>query len=419
MVKLNKPSETRQLPQSPFSTRSSIHFNQRGVLPLAHYKIGFIDYMVNPEFPGRSGLSDVVWDMASVLCDMGHEVHMIAAYEAVNCPDARVIVHSIQMPPMGQRNVVGHVWLLKRAAEIARTLDLDVIHTPEYLSSAVLIASHIHAPIILTVPGNIYQRLAVPQGSGYEWHYAQILKWAARRSAHSCAKIIAISSEMKVWWEKTGSQPSNTVVIPLGVDFKRFYQVDNAKNILNIPADVATFLYVGRFSREKGLLHFIDAIALAASHSDNFRVYLIGSGPLYDVVGNKIKELGLDGLCKIVPWVTQDLLRTWYSAADALVLPSFTEAMARTMGEALACGTPVIGTNTMGIADHIRDGVNGYTYPIKDTQRLADILVPIIANPANIRSLRNNARNYALDQLSWNSLVGKIVNEIYVPSVNF
>ena len=95
-------------------------------------RVAFVDYVLDPDKPGRSGLSDVVWDMASELVNQGHEAHVIASYYTDQYPDRRVHVHNFPSPPIGYRNLIGHFWILKRAADIAKRLQPDIIHAPEY-----------------------------------------------------------------------------------------------------------------------------------------------------------------------------------------------------------------------------------------------------------------------------------------------
>lgn len=383
-------------------------------------KIGFIDYVLDPQRPGRSGLSDIVWDMAENLTDLGHQVHILGPYSETLNP--KVSVHRIPIPPMGLRNVVGNIWLLRRAAKMVRTFNFDVVHVPEYMSSAVCVLSRCSVPIVLTVPGNIYHRLSVPNGSGYEWHYAQVLKVAAKISAKKCRRVIAISQEMKMWWEKTGSLPERTPYIPLGVNHERFYFVDHSRQILKDKlldgGDSVIFIYVGRLSKEKGLMDLIDALALIKEHASSARFYLIGDGPLREQLQKKINDYGLTSIITICAWIQQDTLRLWYSAADALILPSFTEGMSRTMGEALACGTPVIGTDVAGISDHIRNGANGFKYKVGDIDGLARILQQVIQSPDSLRNLRKSALIYFRETLMWPTITRRIVEEVYLPILN-
>ena len=201
-------------------------------------RIAFVDYVVDPAKPGRSGLSDLVWDMAVELAKMGHEAHIVASYHTDQFPSDSVEVHNFPTPAIGYRNIIGHLRILYRATGIIKQINPDIVHAPEYLSTAVMSALGVSAPLVLTVPGNIYHRLRTPEGSSYEWYYAQILKWAARRSARQCSAVIAISQEMKRWWEWTGSAPEHTPMIPLGVDPQRFSFVKDARGLLELPSDM-------------------------------------------------------------------------------------------------------------------------------------------------------------------------------------
>ena len=118
-------------------------------------RVCFIDYVLEPDKPGRSGLSDIVWDMASELANQGHEVHIVASYHSEVFPDPRINVHSFPTPVMGYRNVVGNALLLMRAARVTKALRPDIVHAPEYVSIAVFHALGVMAPLVFTVPGNI------------------------------------------------------------------------------------------------------------------------------------------------------------------------------------------------------------------------------------------------------------------------
>jgi glycosyltransferase involved in cell wall biosynthesis len=380
-------------------------------------RVAFVDYMLDPARPGRSGLSDVVWDMASELVNQGHEAHVIASYHTDTYPDNRVVVHNFPTPPIGYRNVVGHFLILKRAADIARRLRPDVIHAPEYVSTAVLATLRVPMPLVFTVPGNVYHRIRY--GHSYEWYYLQILKWAARVSASRCAAVVAVSQEMKRWWEWTGSPSERTYWIPYGVDPSRFHLVPGARQQLGIPEECLVLLYVGRFSQEKGLLDLLRALSIARAHADvaNVRVVLIGKGPQSDDLLRVIDREALGQIVQIRPWVAQNELSMWYSAVDALLLPSHTEAFARVILEAMSCGTPVIGTRITGTEDHIQENVNGFLFTRGDVGVLSEILERVIRQPQLLRCLRYTTAQYVSEQLTWQRIVERIVVQVYMPLV--
>jgi glycosyltransferase involved in cell wall biosynthesis len=324
-------------------------------------------------------------------------------------------VHNFAAPPIGYRNVVGHFWILKRAADIARRLQPDVIHAPEYVSTAVFATLGIQSPLVMTVPGNVYHRIRY--GHSYEWYYLQILKWAARVSARRCAGVIAVSQEMKRWWQWTGSLPEQVHWIPYGVDVNRFHPVPFSRTMLGIPRDAVFLLYVGRFATEKGLLDLLSALTIVrnTANLEKVRVMLIGKGPQFGQIQEVITREELDSVVQIQPWVHQDELSMWYSAADALLLPSHTEAFARVVLESLSCGTAVIGSKITGTEDHIHDGINGFLFPAGDSQSLANILTRIIVNPSIVRSMRQSNVNYVEKHLTWQRIIERIVSEVYTP----
>ena len=93
-------------------------------------KIVFLDYVLEPDQPGRTGLSDVVWDMAQGLIELGHDVQVVGPYPQHLAPDPRVKVHTIKVPPTGYRWFGGHLWICKRLADKAASLKADIIHAP-------------------------------------------------------------------------------------------------------------------------------------------------------------------------------------------------------------------------------------------------------------------------------------------------
>lgn len=371
---------------------------------------------MDPGKPGRSGLSDIVWEMASELVNQGHEAHVVASYHTDRMPDDRVIVHNFATPPIGYRNIIGQVWILKRAADCMSMIQPDVIHAPEYLSIALFASIGLKPPMVLTVPGNIYHRLSIKDGSSYEWYFAQILKWAARKAAKMCGAVLAISQEMKWWWERTGSPPERTPVIPLGGDAARFTFQARTRERLSIPEDRLVFLYVGRFAKEKGLGDLINAVAdMDERAREKVLVYLIGQGPWQFQLEDLIRVREASGTISILPWVDRTELATWYSAADALVLPSYTEGLSRTIIEAMLCGTPVIGSRISGTEDHVHEGQNGFLFPAGNRQALTRILEYVADHPDVLADMRSFTATYAKETFSWNRIVSQIVECVYRP----
>src|ERR1700719_720279 len=77
----------------------------------------------------------------------------------------------------------------------------------------------------------------------------------------------------------------------------------------------------------------------------------------------------------------RDALKLYYSAADIFVTTPWYEPFGITPLEAMACGTPVIGSNVGGIKFTVRDGETGYLVPPKDPDALGERLAYLLQHP--------------------------------------
>ena len=374
-------------------------------------KIGFIDYILEPDKPGRTGLSDIVWDLSTELVSQGHEVHVVASYQTNEYPNDQIFVHNFAAPPIGYRNILGQLWILKRAADILRNLSLDIIHAPEYVSTAFMWSVGIQTPMVLTVPGNIYER--IQNGNPFDFLTTQVLKIAARISAMSCEQIIVTSNEMAWWWSKTGAPASRMSTIPLGVNPQLFKPIPNARSLLKISPKKSVVLFVGRLSQEKGLKHLISAVKKLCEVSNNVELHLVGEGGYGRYLQDSALDLGIEKRLIFHGKIDKSDLPVYYSAADITVLPSLSEGLPRTMLESLACGSPFLGTRITGIEDHIQDNKTGFLIEPGNTELLTRKLETILRNPEQARAVAKRGLAYVRKNLTWQVIAERIQSEVY------
>jgi glycosyltransferase involved in cell wall biosynthesis len=101
----------------------------------------------------------------------------------------------------------------------------------------------------------------------------------------------------------------------------------------------------------------------------------------------------------------QSELAAWMAKASVLVLPSMSEGLGRVIIEAMATGTPVIGSRVGGIPEVIQDGVTGFLVPAGDEKAIAEKLRWIFANPDKARAMGDWARRSAERLFSTDSYV--------------
>jgi glycosyltransferase involved in cell wall biosynthesis len=123
-------------------------------------------------------------------------------------------------------------------------------------------------------------------------------------------------------------------------------------------------LMVGRLVPNKGIPSVLEALArLAERGMDEVSLRIVGRGPERGRIDAAIARLGLAGRVEITDWVedAEDLAEV-YRSARVLVIASTSEGGPRVAVEAMACGTPVLGTRVGILPELLRDGRGGRLY---------------------------------------------------------
>ncbi len=106
---------------------------------------------------------------------------------------------------------------------------------------------------------------------------------------------------------------------------------------------------------------------------------------------------------------SQDLLPYYYSAAEAVVVPSHYESFGMVALEAMACGVPVVASQVGGLAFLVQDGVTGFTVPVDEPEALADRLMRCVNQPDLQKQLGRQAADLA-GEYAWEKIAARMLN---------
>ena len=182
---------------------------------------------------------------------------------------------------------------------------------------------------------------------------------------------------LKTQVEKQTRFKNRLLVIPSGVDLERFARPPSrmeAREKLNIPLNVNVFGMVGRFDPKKGQFLLIKAMSLC--NNTNFRVIFMGEtthneGSEYlTEVQAFIAENKLEDRVEFRPYSAE--LVDFYRSIDWMVMASDSETVGMVTIEALACGTPVLGSNAGGTPEIMQEGRGGLLFETKNASDLAE-----------------------------------------------
>lgn len=220
------------------------------------------------------------------------------------------------------------------------------------------------------------------------------------------------------------ADPQRVTVIPCGVNTQQFYPIDKllARMILNISPKERLILQLGRLVPRKGIDTVIEAVALLnKEHGIAARLLIVGGEsddpdpvktPEIARLSDIARRLGIKRKVTFVGRKGREHLKYYFSAADVFVTTPWYEPFGMTPLEAMACGTPVIGSNVGGIKYTILDGKTGYLVPPKDPQALADRLNEIFTNQKLMNYFRQNALRRINAEFTW-SRVASSMSSLY------
>ncbi len=225
-------------------------------------------------------------------------------------------------------------------------------------------------------------------------------------------RIIASSEhERQSLVDLYGARRERVSVVPCGVDLDLFRPVapDLAKARLGLNGEV--ILFVGRMDPIKGLDVLLRAVALLKERPNLTLVVVGGSGSEEEMRRCQVLvgTLGIEDRVQFRGSVPQEELPTYYSAASVLVIPSHYESFGLAAVEALACGTPVVGSMVGGLSTVIRDGDNGLLVPWRQPVEFAERIERILSDPAVRQRLADRARPSVL-RFGWDAVADRIVS---------
>ncbi|HPD13595.1 MAG TPA: glycosyltransferase family 4 protein [Planctomycetota bacterium] len=231
--------------------------------------------------------------------------------------------------------------------------------------------------------------------------YPRTVTWVYQYAVHFCARhaprIACISREIYDGLRARGVPPERLWLAPNCVDLAAW---DTGKRGAHRRAG-RQLLYVGRFSPEKGLRYFLEALPRVVERFPGVCARLVGGvegegGEFHELA----RRLGVAGHVEFAGQVPREALPGLYAEADLLVVPSLAEGHPLAPVEALACGTPVVGSDIPGLNETVADGVNGALVPPRDPAALAEAICRVLGDEALLDRL-SRAAQPSVERYAW------------------
>jgi glycosyltransferase involved in cell wall biosynthesis len=238
-----------------------------------------------------------------------------------------------------------------------------------------------------------------------------LLEWSCLRRA----SLVHVLSEFSARQLRSlyGVPGARIVKIAGGADTERFRPAADraaARAALGLRPQVTLLFTVRNLEARMGLDRLLEAMARLRYFHPNAHLVVAGTGSRADALRVQAATLGIEDRVDFVGYIDDSRLAAYYQAADAFVLPTRElEGFGLVTVEALACGTPVLGTPVGATPELLRPLDSALLFRDASVAGIADgldrFLRVLLADPARAAALRAACRRHAESQYGWDRSV--------------
>lgn len=246
--------------------------------------------------------------------------------------------------------------------------------------------------------------------------------WIEKTAYQNADGVVAVSRAMKDDVVSLyGVDPKRARVIHNGIDPDEYRPIESSATLreVGVDPDIPFVLFVGRITRQKGILHLVRAARFLDA---GLQVVLCAGAPDTEEIASEMKALvdraRQESKARVV-WIPEMLPKrqviTLYSHAEVFVCPSVYEPFGIINLEAMACETPVVAAAVGGIPEIVVPGETGVLVSFeaegggspepRDADRysreLATAINTLMADPHRRRAMGTAARRRVIDHFSW------------------
>jgi len=303
-----------------------------------------------------------------------------------------------------------YIWHLYSQFKLRKNnYDLDIIHSPE---NSTLVTKLIFPKKIITVH-DIRQRVFP------EFNIETLLSYLFLQSSlKSADKIIAVSNSTKNDLINYFHVPANKIQVIYEAADQKFRQLNHdeinfvkQKYGLNFPF----ILYVGNLSKHKNIPNLIKALYNIKQMDCPHKLVIAGKKKWkYEEIFDVIDKLGLHDEVIFTGYVPEEDLPGLYNAATLFVYPSLYEGFGLPPLEAMACGCPVITSNTSSLPEVVGDA--GIMVDPHDVDELSNVMMKVLSDNILRKELITKGLNRS-KMFSWEKCAKETIS-LYKETLN-
>jgi alpha-maltose-1-phosphate synthase len=391
-------------------------------------RIGILTNEYPPNVYGGAGVHvEYLTRELATLDDGRHSVHVLC-FGDQDEQNGTLRVEGVQPPVALDSDDPRHAKLfatmLQDLVMSGKLLDVDIVHCHTwYTHLAGCVGKYLQGvPLVLTTHSLEPHRPWKAEQLGTAYH---VSTWIERTAYQNADGVVAVSASMKKDVHELYGVPLDRIrVIHNGIDLQEYRPTLNVATLgeFGIDPDVPYVLFVGRITRQKGIVHLVNAIRYLRADA---QVVLCAGAPdtpeIAAEMADALERARSQSAHKIV-WIREMLSKEkavhLYTHAAIFVCPSVYEPFGIINLEAMACETPVVASAVGGIPEVVVHGETGLlvpTNPVSATdvepadpdqfsRALAEAVNLLLEDPELRQSMARKARARVEEHFSWSSI---------------
>ena len=360
-------------------------------------------------YPFTGGVENYVYYMSKELVKLGHDIMVICANEPPSKKEE--ILDGIKIKRLSYLTKIANTNITPGFPFAMAKEDYDIIHThiptPWCADWSNILSKFKKKPLVVTYHNDII-------GTGIANHIANFYNSTALKSLLSNADKIIITQPNYIKYSLYLDNYEDKIeVIPNGVDVEKFKPI----NIKREKNSLFFLSLLDEFHLYKGLDYLLKAIKIVKNSIPNVKLIVGGKGLLLEKYRIVVDAAGLSDNIEFHGFISNEKIVEYYNRSSIFVLPSISskqEGFGIVVLEAMACETPVISTDIVGVAYDVKKSNSGIIVPPKDAEKLAEAIIKIL-NDENLEKMGINGRKLVTDKYTWSSIAlttEKLYNKI-------
>jgi len=359
-------------------------------------------------YPFIGGVENYVYYLSRELVNLGHSVKVICANEPKT--DAYNTVDGVEVSRLNYWGKIANTNITPNLPFKLNSEEFDILHThiptPWSADWSRIIANRKNKPLVVTYHNDII-------GNGVANYIASFYnKTALKKLLNSADRIVITQPNYLNYSPYLPEHKEKVEVIPNGVDVDKF-----KPSSIKEQTNTLFFLsLLDEFHEYKGLDYLLEAVKIVKRSVPDVKLLVGGKGVLMDHYIKKTESMGLSANVEFHGFIPDEKMADYYTQASIFVLPSISslqEGFGIVALEALACETPVITTDIVGISSDLKGENSGLIVAPKDSEELADAILQLLENEELRMGMGVNGRNLVKASYTWKGIAQKMEKVYY------